>query len=63
MIELTLPTMTCGHCVKSVTATVQRVDPAAKLNIDLPSHKVQIESTQARDTFAKALAQEGYAAA
>lgn len=63
MIELTLPTMTCGHCVKSVTATVQKVDPAAKLNIDLPTHKVQIDSTRERDDFAKALEEEGYAAA
>ena len=63
MIELTLPTMTCGHCVKSVTATVQKVDPAARLTIDLPTHKVQIESAQARDTFAKALEEEGYAPA
>jgi copper chaperone len=63
MIELTLPTMTCGHCVRTVTATVQRVDPAAQLKIDLPTHKVQIESKQPSDAFAKALAEEGYAAA
>ncbi len=63
MIELTLPTMTCGHCVKSVTATVQRVDPAAKLQIDLPTHKVQIDSTQDRAAFASALTEEGYAPA
>jgi copper chaperone len=63
MIELTLPTMTCGHCVKSVTSTVQKVDPAAKLSIDLPTHKVQIESTREREVFAKALAEEGYAPA
>lgn len=63
MIELTLPTMTCGHCVKSVTATVQRVDPAAKLQIDLPTHKVQIESAQDRTVFESALKEEGYAAA
>jgi copper chaperone len=63
MIELTLPTMTCGHCVKSVTSTVQKVDPAARLSIDLPTHKVQIESAREREVFAKALAEEGYAPA
>ena len=31
MIELTIPTMTCGHCVKTVTRTVQKVDPAAQV--------------------------------
>jgi copper chaperone len=63
MIELTLPTMTCGHCVKTVTSTVQRVDAKAALTIDLPTHKVQIESTVARPLFEKALADEGYPAA
>lgn len=63
MIELTLPTMTCGHCVKVVTGTVQKVDAQARLQIDLPSHTVKIESAQPREAFAAALADEGYAPA
>lgn len=62
-IELTLPTMTCGHCVRTVTSTVQQVDADAKLKIDLPSHTVQITSTQPEAAFKAALAEEGYAAA
>lgn len=61
-IELTLPSMTCGHCVKTVTATVQRVDPAAQLSIDLPSHLVRITSAQSEQRFREALAEEGYEA-
>lgn len=60
--ELELPDMTCGHCARTVTATVQRVDPAATLKIDLPSHRVVIESAQPREAFAQALAEEGYPA-
>ena len=63
MIELTLPTMTCGHCVKTVTAVVQQVDAQAGLQIDLPTHQVRIESTHAAEEFARALAEEGYAPA
>jgi copper chaperone len=63
MIELTLPTMTCGHCVRTVTNTVHKLDPAAKLDIDLPSHKVQIESSRPAADFTAALAEEGYAPA
>ncbi len=63
MIELTLPTMTCGHCVRSVTETVQRVDAAATLQIDLPTHTVRIESQQPAAAFTAALAEEGYAPA
>ena len=51
MIELTLPTMTCGHCVKAVTAAVQQVDAAARLQIDLPTHQVRIESTRPAAEF------------
>jgi len=63
MIELTLPTMTCGHCVQVVTRTVQQVDPGATPQIDLPTHRVRIESAQPAEAFAKALAEEGYAPA
>jgi copper chaperone len=63
MIELTLPTMTCGHCVRTVTQTVQRVDPAATLVVDLPQHRVQIESALPAQVFSAALADEGYVAA
>jgi copper chaperone len=62
-VELTLPDMTCGHCVRTVTATVQRVDPAATVKIDLPTHRVEIESTQPREALVQALADEGYPAA
>lgn len=63
MIELKLPDMTCGHCVRTVTKTVQAVDAQARLEVDLPTHTVRIESTREREVFAKALAEEGYAPA
>ena len=62
MIELTLQDMSCGHCVKAVTQTVQQVDPQAKVEIDLPTRQLRIESTQPAETFRRALAQEGYPA-
>lgn len=61
MIELTLPTMTCGHCVKTVTRTVQRVDPAATVEIDLPAHRLRIGSGRDAQAFRAALTEEGYA--
>ena len=59
-IQLTLPDMTCGHCARTVTATVQQVDPKAQLQIDLPRHQVAIESTLPAQAFAAALSEEGY---
>jgi copper chaperone len=60
MIEMTLPTMTCGHCVATVTRTVQNVDPAAKVEIDLPTHRLRIASDREAQDFAAALTDEGY---
>lgn len=62
-IELTLPTMTCSHCERVVTETVQRIDATATLKIDLAHHRIQIESQQNAERFAAALAEQGYAPA
>ena len=60
MIQFTLPDMTCGHCVRAVTATVQRLDPEAKVSTDLASHTVQIETRLPAEPLAQALTEEGY---
>lgn len=59
-IELTLPSMTCGHCVKTVTAAAQRLDPAARVEADLASHRVTVQTSAPREALVKALADEGY---
>jgi len=63
MIELNLPTMTCGHCVRTVSETVQGVDAAAKVNVDLATKTVRIESSHPRQQFERALSEAGYAPA
>jgi len=63
MIEFKLPDMTCGHCVRTVTETVQQVDAAATVQIDLPTHALRIESAHPAEAFARALAEQGYPAA
>jgi copper chaperone len=62
-IDLTLPSMTCGHCVKAVTAAAQRLDPAAQVQADLATHRVTVQTSAAREALVQALADEGYAAA
>ena len=55
--------MTCGHCVRSVTAAVQSVDPAAEVQVDLGSGRVQVQTEGDRARIAQAIAEEGYAVA
>ena len=60
MIELTLPDMTCGHCVRTVTETVRQLDAEARIDVDLPAHRVRIESARTAEEFAAALGEAGY---
>jgi copper chaperone len=62
-LDLTLPAMSCGHCVKTVTATVQRLDAQATVSADLATHHLQVQTVAPRDAVLKALADEGYPAA
>jgi copper chaperone len=59
----TVTGMTCGHCEKAVTRAIQDADPTAQVTIDRSQNKVDVESTEARETLAKAIAEEGYAVA
>ena len=45
MITFEVNDMTCGHCVGAITKAVALVDPGATVEVDLASHRVQIEST------------------
>ncbi len=35
--------MTCGHCVATLARVLREADPAATVEIDLASHRVQLE--------------------
>jgi len=63
MLDLQIPNMTCGHCVRAVTDAVKAADPEAKVVIDLPTHKVQIETRAERVAVLAKLAEAGYAPA
>ncbi len=60
MLDFTLPTMTCGHCVSVVTKAIQQADPRALVEIDLASHRVRVETTEDRETIASAVVEAGY---
>ena len=61
MIAFEVKDMTCGHCVGAVTRAVQELDPQAKLQIDLATHRVEIEPAQAdAQQIKEAIAEAGY---
>jgi len=60
MIEFHIPAISCGHCVQAVTRTVQGVDAAAQVTVDVAAKKVQVVTSLEPQTLAQALGQAGY---
>ena len=54
--------MSCGHCVKTVTAAIHDIDPTARVDVDLAAGRVEVESGQPTSAIAKAIADAGYEA-
>jgi copper chaperone len=59
-INLTLPDMTCGGCAKVVTKAVQKLDPAAVVEADPPSHLARITTIAREADLRAALADAGF---
>ena len=61
MIAFQMNDMTCGHCVSRITKAVRDADKKATVNIDLASHRVDIEPTEANALqLAEAIKDAGY---
>lgn len=60
MYELTVEGMSCGHCVNAVTRSVQAVDSAAKVEVDLATQKVRVTSSAKLDDIKSAVSEAGY---
>ena len=53
--------MTCGHCVSTITKAIKAMDPDARVQIDLATHRVGIESSDASAAqWSDVIAQAGY---
>lgn len=62
MFQLKIEDMSCGHCASLVTRAVKSVDSAARIDIDLGTRQVQVESQCELGDIADALAEAGYPA-
>ena len=59
-ITLAVKGMTCAGCANAVTRVVQRIDPAARVAVDLAGAQATIHSTKSAQDFANALTSAGY---
>jgi copper chaperone len=60
MYELQVEGMSCDGCVRSVTKSVQSLDGKAKVDVDLASKKVRVESQASLDAVKAAISDAGY---
>ena len=61
-MKLLIENMTCGGCARGVTATIQDVDPTAKVEVDLATKIVTVESTATVVQITAVLAEDGFPA-
>ena len=61
MITFEVKDMTCGHCVSTITKALKGLDRDAKVEIDLSSHRVQIQPSSSNfDELRDAIQEAGY---
>jgi len=60
-MQFHIQNMTCGGCVRSVTKTIQSIDPAAQVTANLDTQHVEVTTDAPRERLAAALADVGYA--
>ena len=61
MITFEVQDMSCGHCVSTITQAVKTLDAQARVQIDLASHRVQIEpATADAAALRAAIAEAGF---
>ena len=60
MYELKVDGMTCGGCASAISKTLKALDPAAEVNVDLPSKKVQVKSERKLKEIAETIEDAGF---
>lgn len=63
MIELKVEGMNCNHCISKVTKAIKEIDANAKVDVDLKSGKVRVESTSDLADIRSAVIDAGYVVA
>lgn len=59
-MKFRIENMTCGGCARSVTATIQELDKNAKVNVDVVSKMVEVESSASESEIIAALTEDGF---
>lgn len=59
-MQFHLEDMTCGGCARTVTKTIQMIDPNAKIVTDPPTRRVEVQTSASQEQIAAALSEAGF---
>jgi copper chaperone len=59
-MEFAIPDMACGGCANAISRAVTRLDPAAKLDIDVALKRVEVVSTLSRQRLIEVIEAAGF---
>jgi len=60
MLSLKVSGMTCGGCINAVTRAIQSEDPQAKVQADLATQIVDLETTLSAEQASQLLSDAGF---
>ncbi len=60
MTSFTVFDMTCGGCIKAITAAVKEVAPDATVVTDLATHRVDVIGSASAEVLAEAMRDAGF---
>jgi len=56
----TVKGMNCGHCTQTITKAILGLDPAAKIDTDIPKQTVTVTSGLDHKQLGEAIVEAGY---
>lgn len=60
MYEFKVDGMSCNHCVQAITKSLTKLDSRAKVQVDLASKLVKVDSVEDPKTLAAEIEEAGY---
>jgi len=59
-LKLNIPEMHCGGCAAGVQKAIASVDPSARVQVDLATRQVEVQSTAAASLITEAVEDAGF---
>ena len=61
-MKFDVPKMSCGHCVGAITSELEAADKDAKVNADLETRSIEVQTNLDPNDVIKAIRRAGYEA-